>query len=155
MNQVGNNSVVTLSYSLSDPDGNLLDDGAEQIVYLHGGYDGIFVQIEEALLGKHIGDSVTIKMQPSEAFGEYDPELVQMEALENLPEPLAVGMMIEGEPADGEGGSSHFFTITDISEGKAVLDGNHPLAGIALVFKCSVAAIRPAREEEISARHPL
>lgn len=155
MNQIANNTVVTLSYTLADPDGNLLDAGAEQIVYLHGGYDGIFIPIEDALTGKSVGDSVTVKLQPGEAFGEYDPDLVQIEPLENLPQPLKVGMMIEGETTDDEDGNSSFFTVTEIAEGKAVLDGNHPLAGTALVFNCSVVAIRPARAEEIAARHPL
>lgn len=155
MDQIAKNSIITLSYTLADPDGNLLDAGAEPIVYLHGGYDGIFTPIEEALAGKSVGNSITVKLQPGEAFGEYDPELVQIESLENLPQPLKVGMMIEGEVADDEDGNSSFFTVTEIAEGKAVLDGNHPLAGIALVFNCTVVAIRPARAEEIAARQPL
>ena len=155
MNQVAKNSVVTLNYNLTDPDGNLLDDGAEQIVYLHGGYDGIFSAIEDALTGKSVGDSVTIKMQPSEAFGEYDPNLIQIEPLKNLPDPLSVGMMIEGVTAEEADGNSLFYTVTEIADGKAVLDCNHPLAGIALVFNCSVASIRTASAEEIAARHPL
>ena len=155
MNQVAKNTVVTLNYKLTDPDGNLLDDGAEQIVYLHGGYDGIFNAIEEALTGKSVGDSATIKMQPSEAFGEYDPNLIQIEPLKNLPDPLSVGMMIEGVTAEEADGNSLFYTVTEIADGKAVLEGNHPLAGIALVFNCSVASIRTASAEEIAARHPL
>jgi len=155
MNQVAKNSVVTLNYKLTDPDGNLLDDGAEQIVYLQGGYDGIFNAIEEALAGKTVGDSVTVKMQPSEAFGEYDTNLVQIEPINNLPDPLSVGMMIEGVTAEEADGDSLFYTVTEIADGKAVLDGNHPLAGIALVFSCTVAAIRMATAEEIAARHPL
>ena len=152
---VANNTVVTLSYTMADPDGNLLDDGAEQMSYLHGGYDGIFITIEEALAGKSVGDSVTVKLQPGEAFGEYDTELVQIEPLKNLPDPLKIGMMIEAEVADGSEGNSFFYTVTEIAEGKAVLDGNHPLAGIALLFNCTVAAIRLADAEEIAARHPL
>ena len=155
MSKVAGNTVVTLGYTLADPDGNLLDAGNEPIVYLHGGHDGIFVPVEEALEGKSVGDSVTIKLQPSESFGEYDTDLVQIEPLENLPEELKVGMMIEAEVADGADGNSFFYTVTGIAEGKAVLDGNHPLAGVALVFNCTVTAIRPARAEEIAARQPL
>lgn len=155
MNLVAKNTVVTLSYTLADPDGNLLDAGAEQMSYLHGGHEGIFIPVEQALEGKAVGDSVTIKLQPGEAFGEYDTELVQIELLENLPEPLTVGMMIEAEVADDADANSLFYTVTAIAEGKAVLDGNHPLAGVALVFSGTVAAIRPARDEEIAASHPL
>ena len=148
MNKIVSNSIVTLSYKLHDPDGVLLDNGDNPIVYLHGGYDGIFLPIELALNGKTVGDKVTVKLQPDEAFGEYNIELVHLEPVENLPQPLEVGMMIEGETEE-EAGSSVFYTVTEIADGKAVLDGNHPLAGTALVFSCTVDAIRPATIEEI------
>jgi FKBP-type peptidyl-prolyl cis-trans isomerase SlyD len=35
-----------------------------------------------------------------------------------------------------------------------VVDGNHPLAGIALLFSCTVAEVRAASAEEISHGHP-
>ena len=77
--QVAKNTVVTLDYSVTDVDGELVDAGQEPLVYLHGGYDDIFPMIEEAMHGKKIGESVTIKMQPDDAFGEYDVALVQLE----------------------------------------------------------------------------
>lgn len=155
MNHIADNTVVTLDYSLTDPDGNLLDAGEKPIVYLHGGYDGIFQPIEKALQGKSVGESVTVKLQPDEAFGEYDIELVQIEPVENLPHPLSVGMQIEGSTAEESDNDPLFFTVTDIADGKAVLDGNHPLAGMALVFNGTVLALRPARAEEIAAGRPL
>jgi FKBP-type peptidyl-prolyl cis-trans isomerase SlyD len=45
------------------------------------------------------------------------------------------------------------YTITDIAEGKVVVDGNHPLAGIALVFSCTVNNVRAATPEEITHGH--
>lgn len=154
MNRIIRNTIVTLTYKVTDPDGIPVDDGQEPLVYLHGGYDGIFKSIENALEGKTIGDSVTVKMQPAEAFGEYDAELVQVVAQEELPQPLKVGMMIEGCTEEESGADPVFYTITDIADGKAVLDGNHPLAGLALVFTCVVAAIRPAHDKEIAAGNP-
>lgn len=155
MNRVADNIIVTLGYSLSDPYGIVLDAGEKPLVYLHGGYDGIFLPIEEALQGKAVGESITVKMQPDEAFGEYDIELVQIEPVENLPQPLSIGMMIEGSTDEESGDHSVFLTITDIADGKAVLDGNHPLAGMALVFTGTVIALRPARDEEMAAGRPL
>jgi FKBP-type peptidyl-prolyl cis-trans isomerase SlyD len=155
MKMIDANTIVTLDYSLTDPDENLLDAGEKPIIYLHGGYDGIFLPIEEALQGKSVGESVTVKLQPDEAFGEYNIDLVQIEPLENLPHPLAVGMQIEGSTEEESGDHSLFFTVTDIADGKAVLDGNHPLAGMALVFTGTVLAVRPARDEEIAAGRPL
>lgn len=149
---VGKNTVVTLSYTLTDPDGNMLDEGNEPIVYLHGGYDGVFLPIEAALEGKTAGDSVTVKLQPNDAFGEYDFDLLQVEPVENLPQPLKVGMMIEGETEDGFEEGAVFYTVTEIADGKAVLDGNHPLSGMALVFTGTVRAVRPATSLEIENR---
>ena len=155
MTQIEKNVVVTLSYNLTDPDGNMLDEGNQPIVYLHGGYDGVFLPIEKALEGKSVGDTVTVKLQPNDAFGEYDFELLQIEPVENLPQPLKVGMMIEGETEEGLEESAVFYTVTEIADGKAVLDGNHPLSGMALVFIGAVTAIRPATPGEIEAREPL
>ncbi len=152
---VEKNTVVTLSYNLTDPDGNMLDEGNQPIVYLHGGYDGVFLPIESALEGKAVGDTITVKLQPNDAFGEYDFDLLQIEPLENLPQLLKVGMMIEGDTEEGLEDCAVFYTVTEIADGKAVLDGNHPLSGMALVFIGAVTAIRPATGREIEASEPL
>jgi FKBP-type peptidyl-prolyl cis-trans isomerase SlyD len=133
----------------------MLDEGNEPIVYLHGGYDGVFIPIEEALEGKSAGDTVTVKLQPNDAFGEYDFDLLQIEPLENLPQPLKVGMMIEGETEEGLEEGTVFYTVTEIADGKAVLDGNHPLSGMALIFIGTVTAIRSATAAEIASREPM
>ena len=78
--QVAKNNIVTLDYNVTDPDGVLVDAGEEPLVYLHGGYDDIFPMIEEALQGKKVGETISVKMQPDDAFGEYDAELIEIEA---------------------------------------------------------------------------
>jgi FKBP-type peptidyl-prolyl cis-trans isomerase SlyD len=150
MKQIVKDRVVTLSYEVTDLDGNVLDAGEEPLVYLHGGYGDLFEVIEQVLQGKSVGDTVKVKMQPDQAYGEYDADLVMIEALEMLPQPLAVGMQIEGEP-DGSPDEVVFYTVTDIADGKAVLDGNHPLAGQALLFTGTVTSVRPATPAEIEA----
>ncbi len=151
--QVVRNSVVTLDYHVTDPDGAVVDEGREPIVYLHGGYDDIFPRIEEALQGKAIGESVQVKLQPDEAFGDYDADLVQIEPRQDFPKELTVGMQFEGAPEGADEEDLVIYRVTDIADGKVVLDGNHPLAGMALVFTCTVTALRPASEEEISHGH--
>jgi FKBP-type peptidyl-prolyl cis-trans isomerase SlyD len=151
MDKIIRNSVVTVAYSANDSDGNMIDEGREPLQYLHGGYNSIFVPLEAALHGKAVGDSVTVKLQPADAFGEYDPELVNIVPVDELPHPLTVGMQIEGIPEDGGEEDRFFVTVTDIADGKAVLDGNHPLAGISLVFSCTVQDVRPATALEITA----
>ncbi|MDR1647282.1 MAG: peptidylprolyl isomerase [Zoogloeaceae bacterium] len=150
---VAKDTVVTLDYNVTDPDGEVLDEGREPLVYLHGGYDDIFPRIEEALQNKKIGETVVVKLQPDEAFGEYDPTLVQMESLSNLPEGLEVGMAVEGAPEGAEEDELVLYRVTDITGDKVILDGNHPLASSALVFTCTVTAVRPAGAEEIRHGH--
>lgn len=148
MMRIENNSIVTLSYEVLDTDGTVIDAGETPLKYLHGGYGDIFAAIEEALQGKAAGDTVTVKLQPDQAYGEYDADLVVIESLDVLPQPLSIGMQIEGQ-AEGDAEGTLFFRVTDIADGKAVLDGNHPLAGMALVFTATVTAVRPATGEEI------
>jgi FKBP-type peptidyl-prolyl cis-trans isomerase SlyD len=151
--QVAKNTVVTLDYNVTDPDGVLVDAGQEPLVYLHGGYDDIFPMIEEAVQGKNIGESVVVKMQPDDAFGEYDAELVQMEPRSAFPKELQVGMQFEGVPEGSDDDDILIYRVTEIADDKVMLDGNHPLAGMALVFTCTVTAVRPASAEEIEHGH--
>jgi FKBP-type peptidyl-prolyl cis-trans isomerase SlyD len=150
--QVAKNTVVTLNYRVTDSDGNLVDDGSQPIVYLHGGYDGIFPVIEEALQARNIGDTLEIKLQPDQAFGDYDAELVVIEPRSLFPDNIEVGMQFERAAENGDD-DDELYTITDITGDKVVVDGNHPLAGMALVFSCTVAEVRPATAEEIGHGH--
>ncbi len=149
--EIVKNSVVTLNYTVRDPDGNMIDNGEEPLVYLHGGYDGIFPLVEEALHGRKQGDTLQIKLQPEEAFGDYDEELVLVEEASLFPDNIEVGMSFERTSDDGE--DDIVYRITDIAEGKVVVDGNHPLAGTALVFDITIADVRPASAEEITHGH--
>ncbi|QDX80457.1 peptidylprolyl isomerase [Denitratisoma sp. DHT3] len=149
--QIQKNTVVTLNYRVIDSDGNPVDEGSEPIVYLHGGYGGIFDVIEEALQGKAEGDQLSIHLEPEDAFGDYDAELVLIEPRNLFPDNIEVGMQFERASEDGE--DDELYTITDIADDKVVVDGNHPLAGMALNFSCTVAEVRTATEEEIGHGH--
>lgn len=151
--KIAKNTVVTVEYSLSDTLGNLIEQGQEPMVYLHGGYENTLPKIEEALEGKEVGFNETIQVEPEDAFGEYDADLVKMEERSRLPSPIEVGMQFEGTPDDDEDGESLIFTVTEIAEDKVVLDGNHPLAGIALRFALHVTEVREATAEEIAHGH--
>jgi|SRR5580765_6551673 len=150
--KIAKNTVVSVNYKLSDAQGELIEAGREPMVYLHGGYENTLPKIEEALDGKEAGYSVTIQVEPSDAFGEYDADLVQIEPKSRLPSPIETGMQIEGSP-DDDGQDAVIFTVTEIADDKVVLDGNHPLAGIALRFELNVVAVRAATEEEVRHQH--
>jgi FKBP-type peptidyl-prolyl cis-trans isomerase SlyD len=152
--KIAQNTVVTLHYTLSDAQGNLIEESREPMVYLHGGYQNTLPKIEEALEGQEAGYKTTIQVEPEDAFGEYDPDLVRMEDRNRLPTPLEVGMQFEGSPEEGdERQESLIFTVTEIADDKVVLDGNHPLAGIALRFGLDVVNVRAASDEEVAHGH--
>ena len=150
--QISKNTVVTLDYQVHDTEGNLIDAGAEPLMYVHGGYDGIFPTLEEALQGKEVGASLKLKLEPGEAFGEYDAALVNVEPRDLFPEQIEVGMQFERASEDDEE-EDMLYTITEIEADKVVVDGNHPLAGMALVFDCTVAEVRQATQEELAHGH--
>jgi len=114
---------------------------ASELSYLHGGYGQMFEALEKALEGKGAGESLRVQLEPEDAFGEYDAELLRVEPVGRYGESVAVGMEIE----EGE----KLYTVTDVADGKVVLDANHPLAGMALRFSCVILSIREATGEEV------
>ena len=79
------NTVVTITFKLFDASNRLLEEASEPIAYLHGGHSGIFPKIEEALNSKKVGESISVTLEPPDAFGDYDPDLIRVEPLANLP----------------------------------------------------------------------
>ena len=145
--KIDQGAVVSLEVTMYDAQGNLLEHSDEPLVYLHG-HDDVFPRVEEALSGKEAGERVALQLEPEEAFGDYDPALVLLMPLENLGDGVEVGMRVEGD--GGQDTPGRIFTITDIAEGMAVLDGNHPLAGFALRFDITVIEVRVASPDELA-----
>ena len=153
--KIAKNTVVTVHYTLSDAQNNVLEEGGEPIVYLHGGYENTLPAIEQELEGREIGYAGTIQVEPEDAFGEYDAELIKIESRDRLPSPLEVGMQFEGVPEGAAGDAEKvIYMVTDIADDRVVLDGNHPLAGMALRFALRVTEVRGATKEEIEHQHP-
>ena len=165
--KIEKNTVVSLRYKLTDAQNNVIEEPDSPMVYLHGGYEGTFPKIENILDGHDIGYEASIQLEPSEAFGEYDPELLKIEPRARFPEPLEVGMQFEGVPdadvqedapdlADAQDIDDEplIYTVTDVADSQVVLDGNHPLAGMALRFWVQVQDIRAATDQEIENQHP-
>ncbi len=171
--KIAKNTIVSLRYKLTDAQNNVIEEPDSPMVYLHGGYDGTFPKIETMLDGQNVGYETTIQLEPNEAFGDYDPELLKIEPRVRFPEPLEVGMQFEGVPEaqteegadeqglvaesdDGDDGDEDtlIYTVTDVADNQVVLDGNHPLAGMALRFWVQVEDIREATHAEIENGHP-
>ena len=147
------NTVVTLEAHLKDSDGHALGSATETMVYLHGGHNGIFPLVEQGLNGKQVGEEFFISLEPEDAFGEYDEDLIRIEPQSALPANVAVGMQFEGVPQGEEDDRWIVYTVTDIADGQVVIDGNHPLAGERLLFSCVVKDVRVATTEELAHGH--
>jgi FKBP-type peptidyl-prolyl cis-trans isomerase SlyD len=151
--KIAKDTVVSLTYELTDADGVLLEKIEQPVSYLHGGYDGIFPVVEEALHGKDVGAQCTITMQPDDAFGEYEHELVRVEPRGMFPENVAVGMQFEGGAEGADDDDYMLYTVIEVSDKEVTVDGNHPLAGKVLQFACTVTGVRPATAEELEHGH--
>lgn len=152
--KIAKDTVVSLRYELTDlSDGAVLEKSNDPISYVHGGYDGIFPTVEEALHGKGVGDKVSVKMEPDDAFGEYEHELVRVEPRDLFPKDIEVGMQLEGGAEDDDDEDYMMYTVVEISDKEVTVDGNHPLAGKKLNFAATVTAVREATKEELDHGH--
>ncbi|MBL8511982.1 MAG: peptidylprolyl isomerase [Betaproteobacteria bacterium] len=138
---------------MTDSDGQSLDQPGARLTYLHGGYGGIFPLVEAGLEGKGTGDTFALSLEPADAFGDYDENLIRVEPKAVFPANVEIGMQFEGLPPGANDDEWVIYTVTDVADDQVVVDGNHPLAGERLQFSCTVSDVRMATEEEITHRH--
>lgn len=151
--RIAKDTVVSLRYELSDAHGTLLEKTEDPISYLHGGYDGIFPAVEEMLHGKDVGAKCEVTMEPDEAFGEYEHELVRVEPRNLFPQEMAIGMQFEGGAEGADDDDYLLYTVVDVTDTEVTVDGNHPLAGKTLNFVGVVTGVRAATAEEVEHGH--
>ncbi|MEK9689573.1 MAG: FKBP-type peptidyl-prolyl cis-trans isomerase, partial [Burkholderiaceae bacterium] len=141
--------VVGLSWTLKDTLGEILDETPEPIEFLVGG-DDLLPKLQDALMGKTVGARVELQIEPEDAFGDYNETLVFLESRKLFPENIEEGMVFEGLPAgcNTEAPKNQLFFVSDIYPEHVVLDGNHPLAGIAIRIHAKIESIREATVSE-------
>jgi FKBP-type peptidyl-prolyl cis-trans isomerase SlyD len=144
--------VVALTWTLKDTLGDVLDELDEPVEFLLGG-DDLLVKIEEALQGHEAGDALELHLEPEHGFGDYDENLVFLEPRSIFPAELEEGLTFDGAGlpagASGDMPQDFIYTVTEIYPEHVVLDGNHPLAGIAIRLAIKVESVRDATEDEI------
>jgi FKBP-type peptidyl-prolyl cis-trans isomerase SlyD len=151
---VARNKVVTMQYSLTSASGVVVREASgAPVSYLHG-TGKLFPKLERELENHGIGEIVTARLLPDDAFGKRDPDLVHEVPLDAFPtgENIVVGGQVVGAAEDG---TEVVFSVTEIRDGIACLDGNHPLAGQSLVFEVEIQGIRDATTEEIHLGKPI
>jgi FKBP-type peptidyl-prolyl cis-trans isomerase 2 len=136
---IENGTIVNVNYTGKLTDGSIFDSSEGRgALRFEIGTGQIIPGFETALIGKNIGDKVTVNIQPEEAYGEVLQELIVNVPLERLPENLEIGQTLE---ATLENGDSSNVTVINITEEYATIDGNHPLAGQELVFDIEVVSL--------------
>jgi FKBP-type peptidyl-prolyl cis-trans isomerase SlyD len=149
--QIQDPCVVSLVWRLEDAHGQLIDELSEPVEFYYGG-DDLLDKVEEALLNQAPGFEATLHLEPENAFGDYDAELVFFEERALFPEHLEPGVQFEGPPKGAQTPdlrADAIYTVTEVYDSHVVLDGNHPLAGMALVLQLKVIDCRQATEAEI------
>ncbi len=142
------NKVITMQYSLTTTEGVVVREASgKPVTYLHGA-GALFPRLERELESHHVGDIVTARLLPEDAFGKRNIDLLHSIPLDELPpnETIEVGGQIVGQDEEG---NEILFAITAIEDGIVSLDGNHPLAGQSLLFEVEVQGIREATAEEL------
>ena len=149
--EVTSQCVVALTWTLKDALGEVLDVLEEPVEFMVGGED-LLAKVEEALQGHEPGDRLDLHLEPADAFGDYDEQLVFLEPRSVFPKELQEGMTYEGLPPGAtskDAPQGVLFTVTEIYPEHVVLDANHPLAGMALRLQLKIEGVRDATEEEI------
>ena len=146
--------VVSLTWQLADAQNQPIDELAEPVEFFYGG-DDLLEKVEEALAGHETGAELHLHLEPEQAFGDYEPELVCFEDRRLFPENVEPGLAFEGLPegaATPDMPADRVYIVTEVYPSHVVLDGNHPLAGMALRLHLKVRGVREASEAEIEAR---
>jgi FKBP-type peptidyl-prolyl cis-trans isomerase SlyD len=145
--------VVSLVWRLEDAQGVLIDELTDPVEFFVGG-DDLLAKVEEELIDQEVGFQAQLHLEPEHAFGDYNPALVFFEPRDIFPEEVSPGMQFDGVP---EGARTPdlpadvVYTVTEVYDAHVVLDGNHPLAGLALHLDLTVRDVREATEQEIEA----
>ncbi|MGZ8947113.1 MAG: FKBP-type peptidyl-prolyl cis-trans isomerase, partial [Methylococcaceae bacterium] len=143
---------VSIHYTLTNDEGEVIDSsiGGDALVYLHGS-GNIISGLEKALYGKAVGDKFNVRIDAEDAYGDFMEDRIQVipkTMFEGIDE-IEVGMQFHADVSSGPG----VVTVIDIDGDHVTIDGNHPLAGVALTFDVEITDIRAATEEELSHGH--
>ena len=150
--QVAEKMAVSIHYTLTNDDGEVLDSsiGDEALIFLQGS-GNIISGLENAMVGKVVGDKFNVRIAPEDAYGELMEDMIQVisrDMFEGIDD-IEVGMQFHADVSSGSG----IVTVVSIDDDNITIDGNHPLAGLALTFDVEVIDVRPATEEEAAHGH--
>lgn len=145
---IADGKLVSLTYSIADGQGNLIEQTDLPVSYIHGGRSELIGGMDRAIAGKRAGDTAEFVLSPDEGFGPHDPGLTFTDAIENVPSQFRfVGAEV---PMQSESGEVRTFYVTRIENDRLTVDGNHPLAGKSLRVMVRIHEVRDPTQQELS-----
>ncbi len=145
---IKNGKFVSLTYTIADSEGSLLEQNDIPVSYIHGGETELIGSMDKAVAGKSAGDQVEVLVPPEDGFGPHDPELTFEDDLENVPPQFRqLGAEVQMQSESGE---TKIFYVTHIENGRLTVDGNHPLAGKTLKVRVNILEVRDATIEDVN-----
>ena len=145
---IKNGKFVSLTYTIADSEGSLLEQNDIPVSYIHGGETELIGSMDKAVAGKSAGDQVEVLVPPEDGFGPHDPELTFEDDLENVPPQFRqLGAEVQMQSESGE---TKTFYVTRIENGRLTVDGNHPLAGKTLKVRVNILEVRDATIEDVN-----
>ena len=143
------NKYVEFTYSITNDEGQIIEQVEVPVNYVHGVKMGLWPKLEDALENKKIDDQINVTFEPGEVFGEVDQDLIFEDEIKNVPEEYReLGKIVEFQ---NDSGDVKPFRVTEITDSKIVLDGNHPLSNVKINFNVNIKSIRNATQTEIDA----
>jgi FKBP-type peptidyl-prolyl cis-trans isomerase SlyD len=149
---IAKDKVAIIDYTLTDDEGNTLDQSENgEFAYLHGA-SNIIPGLEQALEGKIGGDEAKVTVTPADGYGELDPNAIQKIPRNMFPEDMELtpGMQFQAQSPEG---AMMVLTVAEIVGDTVVADANHALAGKTLHFDVKVISVRDASAEELEHGH--
>jgi FKBP-type peptidyl-prolyl cis-trans isomerase 2 len=133
-------STVEVHYTGRFLDGEVFDssEGKDPLQFEIGSGQ-IIPGFENAIMGKNIGEKVSVTIAPDEAYGQIREDLVVEVPTDKMPGPVEVGQLLQ---ADGGDGGVVQVIVKEVKEDVIIIDGNHPLAGQELMFDIEVVSIQ-------------
>ena len=145
--KISKNKLVSLVYTITDDDENILEHIDMPIQYIQGAKSQVIKKIEVALDGHQVGDLIHVRLTPEEGFGPHQPELTFSDDIANVPPQFhTIGAEVEFKNDNGE---NKIFRVTAIADGKLTVDGNHPFAGKTITYNITVKEVREATTDEL------
>lgn len=144
--------VVSFHYTLRDPAGRVIDSsaGSDPITYLEGAGQ-IIPGLDEQLRDAQRGEKRRVHVPAAKAYGERDPD--QMQRVKRSMLPVEGELQIGDQFQTDSDRNAPIVTIAAIEGDEVLLDANHPLAGVDLVFEVQVTDARPATPDELQHGH--